>query len=292
VQLPSQKIQVASRYGLVDLDPATIAGVAFQTEESGVHDIYLTDGSHLAGLVCGDALEMKLAGVGAAGTPGAAGGSGGVGGVGSDQTVQFPIGQLLRLQFTSATPEPDADGPVLSLINDDILCGTLEGQPRLRTAFDTITLDGSQIRHIVRGGGDGGRDSGDVQVTLWDGSSMSGQIEEPTLSCRLLSGTELKVPVPLLKEYNQPHPMPSQEMVQQIESAAADLGADDWRQRDRAEATLTSMGPAVIGVLRQARSTLPPEAQQRIDAIIKKLEAHPAKAAAAAPGEINVMQGN
>jgi hypothetical protein len=61
-------------------------------------------------------------------------------------------------------------------------------------------------------------------------------------------------------------------MVKQIQSAAADLGAEDWRQRDRAEANLTTMGPAVIGVLRTARPKLDAEAQQRIDGIIKKLE--------------------
>jgi hypothetical protein len=56
------------------------------------------------------------------------------------------------------------------------------------------------------------------------------------------------------------------------------LSAEDWHQRDNAEAALTTMGPAVIGVLRQIRPTAPPEAQQRIDAIIRKVQPQPAKA--------------
>ena len=57
-----------------------------------------------------------------------------------------------------------------------------------------------------------------------------------------------------------------------IKQLVADLNADDWKQRDRAEEGLKSMGPVAIGVLKQLGANQPPEAQQRIDSIVKELE--------------------
>jgi hypothetical protein len=263
VQPPDQKIQVATRYGLLALDPADVAAIVFQPDDpgSGVHEIYLTDGSRMAGLVCGDDLEMRLDGAG------------------PQEPVHFPVSDMLRLQLIPKTPDADPDAPSLELANQDSLRGSLLGQFNLQTAFDSISLDGGQIRHITRI--DAGGAPSQVQVTLWDGSVISGQISDATVSCRLLSGVDLAVSVSQISEYNQPHPLPSQEVIKQIEDAVMGLSADDWRDRDRAEAALKSMGPAVIGVLEQTRDKQPPEAQQRIDAIIKELQ--PAASGSAAP---------
>jgi hypothetical protein len=78
----------------------------------------------------------------------------------------------------------------------------------------------------------------------------------------------LSIPVALLDEYNQPQPQPAANVVERIKASVAQLNADDWKARDRAEAELTMMGPVVIAVLKQMRPTQPPEAQQRIDQIL------------------------
>jgi hypothetical protein len=250
VDPPANKIQIATRYGLLSLDASTIASINFLTDESGVHEINLTDGTKISGLLATDTLDMKLSAASI------------------DAPVHFPVAMMLRLQLTKPA-EVDAEAPTLSLLNGDQLYGSLQGTLKLQTSFDQITLDGGQIRRITR---DATETTGDAQVTLWDGSLMTGQLSGSNLSYLLLSGVELSIPSPLLSKYDQPHPLPSADMVKQIQSAAADLGAEDWRQRDRAEANLTTMGPAVIGVLRTARPKLDAEAQQRIDGIIKKLE--------------------
>ena len=48
----------------------------------------------------------------------------------------------------------------------------------------------------------------DVSVTLWDGTTLSGQLQEQELACKLASGLEVKVPVALVQEYQQPQPAP------------------------------------------------------------------------------------
>src|SRR5262249_26148121 len=127
------------------------------------------------------------------------------------------------------------------------------------------------------------KDAGlDVQIELWDQTRMSGQLEQQELTVALASGVSLKVPVPLVQQYEQPRPQPSAAMIERIRTVVADLGADDWKQRERAESQLVAMGPAVIGVLKEMRPSVGPEAQQRIDSIVKQLEKVRSKSAAAA----------
>jgi len=275
VNLPAAKISAATHFGLLQLDPAAVASISFQSDETNVQDIYLTDGSRFSGLLATDTLDMQL------------------NGVGPTQTVKFPVAGLARLQFVPKPPDSDPDAPSLTLINQDTLCGSLAGEIKLETTFDTLTLDGRQIRHITRPDttadapasvGIGGPSPQGIQISLWDGSTMSGEVVADSVQCHLISGAVLALAPSMIKEYDNPHPLPSADMVKQIQAAAADLAADDWRQRDRAEATLGTMGPAIIGVLRDIRPKMDPEAQQRIEGIIKKLQAAPAPGANAGPG--------
>jgi hypothetical protein len=266
VRPPADKIEVATRYGLLELDPSAIAAIVFQGDENPIHEIDLTDGSKFVGLLTADELAMQLDGVG------------------PDQVVHLPVSEMMRIQFLSKPPEAPSDSPSLSLLNNDNLIGDLEGDLTLETAFGPIALDARQISKIASAGADEKSPAGEIQVTLWDGSTMSGQISDASVHCHLLSGPDLNVPIPLIRQYVQPHPQPSPAMTQQITAAAGDLSADDWRQRDRAEETLESMGTAVIGVLRDIRSKQSPEGQQRIDGIIKKLQSEPAPADAGGGG--------
>jgi hypothetical protein len=181
------------------------------------------------------------------------------------QTVKFPASAISRLQLAGPPQDvDDAESPTLTLMNSDKLVGSLSGQLKLDTAFDTLTINAAEIRKLTRGK-DGALD---VQVTLWDSSIVSGQLEDSSLKCRLESDVAISIPVALLEEYSQPRPQPAQGMVEKIKTTVTQLNADDWKARDRAEAELTAMGPVVITVLKQLRSNQPPEAQQRIDQVL------------------------
>jgi hypothetical protein len=242
---PAKPFEVVTRYGLLQLEPKSIATIAFQSDESGVHQVYLTDGSHFAGLASASEYEMKLSS--------------------ADQTVKFPASGIMRMQLGGPPPElEEGTSPTLKLANDDLLVGILQGQLKLDTAFDTIAINGAEVRKLAHAN----ESASDVQVTLWDQSVVSGQLQESQLRCKLQSGAELSIPVSLLDEYDQPQPQPAPGMVERIKAAVTQLNAEDWKERDHAEADLQSMGPAVIGTLKELRSAQPPEAQQRIDQII------------------------
>jgi hypothetical protein len=280
VQMPIEPVTVLTRYGKLALKPETIASVVLQAEEHGVHEVLLTDGSRFAGLVDAASFPMKLeAGAAAAGGPPAA------------QEVTFPASGVARLQFSGKVAEPDEKTPTLVLNNEDVLVGTLAGRLAVDTAFDTIEVTAEEIRSLTHPTAG----SLDVSVTLWDGSTLSGQLQDQELSCKLVSGATMRVPVALVREYQQPQPAPSGQMVERIKAVVLELNADDWKQRDRAEATLVGMGSVAAGILRELKASQPPEAQQRIDSVLKQLEkldgssaGAPEPAAEAGPAEPEV----
>lgn len=249
VRMPSEPFTVVTRYGKLQINAASIASIWLQSEEHGVHEIRLTDGSRFAGLLDATSFPMKLDDA-------------------TGQQVTFPASSVARIQFTNKAADPEAAPATLTLANEDVLVGSLAGKLAVDTAFDTIAVNAEEIKSLTHPTAG----SLDVSITLWDGSTLSGQLREQELSCHLASGLAMNVPVALVQEYQQPQPAPSAQMVERIKAVVADLNADDWRQRDRAEAALTAMGPVAISILKKIRADQPPEAQQRIDSIVKELE--------------------
>ena len=262
VQMPTRDIDVATRYGPLKLKPDSVASIDFQTEENSVHQISLRDGSKFAGLVNGDVFEMRL------------------GSEGPEQVVKFPAASIRRLQLTNKFDEGDDEQSTLNLANEDLLVGSLTGTMKLDTAFSTIALNAGEVKKLTHTAGA----PSDVQVVLWDETTVSGQLQEQELSVLLKSGVAMKVPVALVEEYNQPRPTASGAVVESIKTLVADLNADDWKQRDAAQEKLIAMGPVVISTIKQIRGSQPPEAQQRIDLVLKQLEKDSKKPGAGAAG--------
>lgn len=261
VDMPVQPIDVATRYGLLKLQPQSVAAIAYASEDVGVHQIFLTDGSRFAGLVNGEQFQFKLAG-----------GAGG-------QAVSLPASSLSRLQIAKGDSDPEDTAPTMVLSNDDLLVGALVGELKLDTAFDTISLNAPEIKSLTRAK-DGGTD---VQIELWDQSRVSGNLQAQELACALASGITIKVPVMMIEQYTQPLPQPSSAMIERIKALVVELGADDWKQRERAESQLASMGIAVVNTLKEMRPSVGPEAQQRIDSVLRQVESKRGKTNVATP---------
>jgi hypothetical protein len=259
VQMPQGPIDVMTRYGKLSLQPSQVASVQLQNDENNVHEIELTDGSRFAGLLTNDAFTMKLD----------------IGG--GEQNVTIPTSAMVRLQLTPKVKDPDENTPVIKLSNEDQMIGSLTGDLKMATAFDTISISAPELRSLSHSP-DGGAQ--DVQVGLWDGTVFSGQLEETDLTCQLLCGVTIKVPVALVQEYTQPQPRPSPATIEKIKGIVQnDLTNEDYHVRERARAQLLGMGSAVESVLKDLRNNQPPEAQKSIDVILGELDKqrHPPK---------------
>ena len=250
VEMPAGPIEVSTRYGLLELSPTVISSIAFTSDDTGVHTIFLVDGSHFTGLIMAPDFQMKLSNNG------------------KEQVVKFPVSSLSRLVLKNMPDDTTDPQPTVQLRKDDVLVGTLTGDLKLDTAFDTITLNAAETRSLSHTQ----ENSPDVSAVTWDGTVLSGQLEDPEVVCHLVSGVDMHVPVSLLRNYNNPQTAAPALMVDRIKAIVADLNADDWKQRDAAEKQLLAIGPGAIGTLKSLRDAQPPEAQQRIDSVLKQLD--------------------
>jgi hypothetical protein len=252
VRPPAAEFNLATPAGPIRLSPAVVASVIFEGEDNPVPEIRLTDGSRLSALLGASQFDMTLA-------PGATG-------PGPDRHVRLPAAALTRLTF-AAEKEGDFLTPIVTLANGDTLVGTVGGALSLETPFDTLHIDGPQIKALshARGG------DHDVTITLWDESTLSGRLVESHVSCLLQCGVGIRVPVQLIDHYAQPVPTPSDPVIRQIREVARQLDSDDWRTRDRAQSRLLALGPPVMSVLKQLQPTAPAEVAQRIDLIVIRL---------------------
>jgi hypothetical protein len=261
VQLPAAEIEFVTRYGRLMLKPQSIAAIELQAEEHGVHEVFLTDGSRFAGLVTQEVFALKLADAGAA-------------------EVKFPASSIRRIQFAARPDEIASDQATLSLSHEDLMVGRIVGTLKLDTAFDTLNINAAEVKRLAHAGSAPSQ----VQVTLWDDTTVSGQLEEPEVVCQLRSEVSARAPVALIEEYSQPRPQPSPAVIETIKLLVTDLGAADWKQRDHAQEKLVALGPAILATLKQLRPAQGPEAQQRIDGIVQRLEKDLKQSARTPPG--------
>jgi hypothetical protein len=246
--LPGGEFNFATPSGAVRLSPSVVSSVILQGGDNNVPEVRLTDGSHFSALTGAGGFDLTLVGVGA------------------EQHACIPTAALSRFVFA---PEGDVDAlsPQLTLANQDQFLGAITGTLSLETAFDTIEVQGEQIKKLAHAA-QGGQD---VQVTLWDDSTFSGRLSEARLSCRLQCGVTISVPVALLDSYTQPVPTPSPKVVARIERMAHELDDQSWHTRRIAQDQILSIGVPAIAVLRQLEPTAPVEAGQRIGLIIQQL---------------------
>jgi hypothetical protein len=248
VKLPARDFNLATTSGPVRLNPKFIASIVFQDADHNVPEIHLIDGTHISALLGASSFDMTLTVLG------------------TEQHACMPAAALLRFTF-AAEEETDDLAPRLILSNQDELIGTIGGTLSLETPFDTLHIEGAQIKHLThtRGG------EHDVKITLWDDSTFSGRLVESHVNCLLKCGMGISVPISLIDVYQQPLPFPSPPVIRQIHQIARDLDADLWATRNSAQAKLLRIGPSAMSVLKQIRPGAPAEAAQRIDVIMNRL---------------------
>jgi hypothetical protein len=111
-----------------------------------------------------------------------------------------------------------------------------------------------------------------LQVTLWDGSILTGRPREATLGVKVGGGTAVAIPVDLIVSYSNAHPRPSDDTTARVEELVGKLNDDDFKARETAQQALVATGPVIVPILRELKALQPPEAQQRIEQILTQLE--------------------
>lgn len=245
---PAEPIQFVTRYGALSFAPDQVACVNLKTE-SGVHEIYLADGSRMSGLVSNPNWPLKLATAS------------------GDEPISFPLAAISRVQLRLLSEDVGKGKSTLAMQGGDIVATRLEGMLKLQTTFDTLDINASEIRSMSK------PQEGlpDVQITMFDQSSFRGSLQTTSLKCKLVGGLSIDVPVAAVKQYDNPQPFPSQALVDQVKASVGKLNAEDWKDREAAEAALIAMGPTIISVLEESVDGQSADVKQRLSGVIKRL---------------------
>ena len=67
---------------------------------------------------------------------------------GAAAPVKFPVNRLLKLQISGKSTDTDDSRPNLTLSTSELMIGSLTGQLKLDTSFDTLQINAPEVRRI------------------------------------------------------------------------------------------------------------------------------------------------
>ncbi len=115
------------------------------------------------------------------------------------------------------------------------------------------------------------KNEGILRLHLMDGSVITGQLSSPQIDVETRFGI-LKIPLDQIRSFTpglQSHP----EFDKHIADLVADLGADGFAEREKAQAALLKIGPEIKAELERYLKTAEAEKQTRLQKIVDEFDA-------------------
>jgi hypothetical protein len=112
-----------------------------------------------------------------------------------------------------------------------------------------------------------------VTVRGWDGTNLAGTFVDAAIAFEIAPGgpTVNVLPTSILSAVN-PTPSPPPEALKKIEKLVAQLGAESYLDREKAQKALIAMGKSIVPLLKKyLAETRDPEIRQRIQAVLEQL---------------------
>jgi hypothetical protein len=175
-------IEFRSRWGALSADAPHIQQIVFSEKAEAAHRLILTDGSELSGMVT--AQTLLLLPVDAPASPLAA-----------------PVGEIARLACEPAEKAPEGS-PKMEMVGGDVLRGSPRGTVTVQTQFGDIAVAGGDIVKLAADG----ESPGDLTMTLTDGRVVRAAAPRTDVTCKLMCGLTLDVPVGLIASYSASAP--------------------------------------------------------------------------------------
>lgn len=241
------KLQLVTSYATVDLPTGGIRTIELGGKTVR-RRVQLANGSTLTGTLLPDRLKLKLK----------------LGPVAEVHNVQ-----LVRL-FGPAKPVALAGGATMVMRNGDRLLGRiLDKTLTLKSALGAVKIRTTSIFKIEF---DATR-ADTVTVKTWGGGVMKAQLVEPVVTFAIVpNGPTVKVNSRQIVSITRSVASPPPEMLKKIEKLIAQLGAESYVDREKAQKELIAMGKNIAGLLKKyLAETRDPEIRQRLGEIIKAL---------------------
>lgn len=261
------KLDFSTRHGKMQLQGKDIFELTMDNAANGVHRALFLNGSMLGGLLEGEKLTLPVK-------------------IGKEGKMELPRELIYKF---SCGGEVDADpsSPTVALSNGDELYARLtDASLKISSEFGNTDIKAGSIKkmdfsttHLDR-----------VQVTLFDGTVLKGQLEAKELSFQLTSDTTMKISTAQLVSITQTTSLPTDEAVKKAEQWIARLGAESYLDREKATEELSKLGDSVVPTLRKHLKESDPEVRQRLQRVIEKLGGRPDEPASP-PNPMMIMAG-
>jgi hypothetical protein len=123
-----------------------------------------------------------------------------------------------------------------------------------------------------------------VQITLWNGTILTGRPIPDVLSFQMDPGPIVRLPISQLISLHQPNALPPDQVQTKVYKLIAQLGSETYNDRKDAQKQLERMGPTIIPILKKHEKSKDPEIRQRIQQLLGTLgEEHSSTVAPMAP---------
>jgi hypothetical protein len=235
--------------GTMDLNCKALLEVVSASPGSGKFNAILLNGTHISGELIpstpeGLEFNTKLGG-----------------------TINVKSEQVASLRLT-ADGSPDGTLTHVVLNGGDELFGELTDEAfSLTTPYGKIDINSSQIKSIKFKSGNPDQ----TTVQMWNGSVNKGKLNVDEIGFAVTRGDRWALSVSKIKTITCPQAIPPQAMRVKIEKLIAQLGAENYKDRQAATTALVSMGKGIIPLIKPQLNNDDPEIRQRIEDVLEQL---------------------
>jgi len=159
----------------------------------------------------------------------------------------------------------------------------------LKTAYGDVNINVSQIKSITFKAGSPDQ----ATVKKWDGNKMQGKLNVSEIGFAVTQGDRWGLPIGKIVSITCPQAIPPKAMRVKIKKLIAQLGAEDYKDRQAASKALVGIGKGIISLLKPHLTSDDPEIRQRIEDVLEQLGVKaPAPAPVSGPSGINTIHLN
>jgi len=242
-----EKLQLRTPAGAVDLPIKGVMSIQAVDPKGSAYRVVFRNGSTLTGALGPQKLTLKLQ-------------------LGPVATIHR---QNIRGLVLAATPVKPTGTATVQMRNGDRLLGKLAdetlsvqtefGLTKIRSAgVLTMTFDAAKPTQVV--------------AKMWGNTTISGRLVQPTVTVAITpDGPTVKAKTTQIASITSTSALLPPEVLKKIEKLIAQLGAESYVDREKAQKDLIAMGKSIAGILKKHVNSPDPEVRQRIEQIIKAL---------------------
>ncbi|MDP7287416.1 MAG: hypothetical protein QGH94_05440 [Phycisphaerae bacterium] len=260
--------------GRIDLDAEALQEISVTSPGSGKFNATFRNGTHISGKLISSDPAPDAEGL--------------VFNVKTGGEIRIKPEQVAAVRLTDKTAD---DGTLtrVALSGGDKLFGELTDETFvMATSREKTRINVSQIKSIQFKSGSADQ----TTVKKWDGKVIKGKLNVDEIGFAVSQGDRWSLPIGKITSITCPQAIPPKAMRIKIKKLIAQLGAEDYKDRQAASKALVGMGKGIISLIKPHLTSDDPEIRQRIEDVLEQLGIKAPQAPVPAPTGINTIHLN